>query len=746
MKMQKLLFSIVALVAITLSAAGQTYPFRSLSAINQRVDLAACNDSSIFHNDTVNTVGIVQYSGGLSEVASSSVLGGYRPFIHIVDTTNGGVGTFNAIEVMGIYQNATGSFQAYTQFTNLLAGDVVRIKGYVNSFNNGLQITTLDANSLTILSSATPPAADTIPVGVLNDPSRINLPQTGEQWEGKRVTFTNVTVSEVVPFGNGRISFNVIDGAGNKINVSDRYLAIKTSSHQVVNPNSPSTTGTGSFVAPVPGTFYTSMTGVIRHDGNGCFTGGGSRGYEINPTAVSDLVIGFAPPFITDVDRDPKVPTPTQDVEISATITDFDGSVDSVAIAWTADPTLAPSQFPKFKMTLAIGSSDEYEYDIPKQPNGTLVRYYIYAEDNAANPSYIPSKPTVQVEPNFLFYNVRLNGLTIPDVQFSLAPNGDSPYLGATVKVRGVVTASAKAQDLGYVYIQDPNYTEYAGVAVVGNPDLAALYRNQWVEIEGQVEESFGFTRIIANSVLGLGRTDTIQPIALNPSDSSAKANAGWEKYEGMLVKYENPTGGKLFINNANVGFGDYSIATDKAFGRNKSSLVLAGRQSNSAFSSLYVQLVTDSVYETQDGIMFVGPIETSDTMTMDAVVGLMAYGFNNYRILPRANDDFIGLNVTLDPVVGRPNNVSIEEVSSNLAVSIFPNPAKEYIIIEALGEANFTATLYDLNGRVVVSAKSQNANRTSLKLSSLAQGVYVLNIANANGSKVHTAKVMVTK
>lgn len=740
--MKKHVCTLLLFVALAFSAQAQS--FVSLSDLNIRKDLAACNDSSIYQGDTVITVGIVVYNGGLSEVASGSVGGGYRPFIHIVDTANGGVGTFNGMEVMGIYQDASGAFQAYTQFTNLLAGDIVRIKGYVGTYNNGLQITTLDANSLTILGSTTPPAAITgLNVGVFNDQNRINNVVTGEPYEGRFVEFSGVTVSEVIPFGNGRISFNVVDAAGNRINVSDRFLTLKTASHQVVNPNSPSTTGTGNFVAPVPGTFYTTLSGIIRHDGNGCLTAGGSRGYELNPFDDAQLNIGFAPPFITEVERDPNVPTSNQDVDITCTITDFDGSVDSIAIGWSADPNLSPSQFPVSKMNLAIGSTDEYEFTIPKQANGTLVRYYIYAEDDANNPSYYPNTPSSQPDPNFDFYFVRDNGLSIADVQFTFNSNGDSPFTGTEVKVRGVVTASARVQDLGYVYIQDPNFTEYAGIALVGNPDLAQLYRNQWVEVEGEVEESFGFTRIIVSSVNGLGMTDTIQPIAVNPSDSAGKANFGWEKYEGMLVKYENPAG-KLYITNANAGFGDYAVGTDPSFGPNKSSFVLAGRQSSSAFSSLYVQLVTDSIYETQDGIMNVGPIETNDTMTMDAVVGLMSYGFSNFRVLPRANDDLIGLNVTLDAVTGRPNNVSLEEVSSSVAVSVYPNPASSLVNVSIESMRNFNVNLYDLNGRMVSSTSVEDAHDTTIDLSTLPQGVYIMKVQNTSGAAVHTAKVMV--
>ena len=260
--MRKLLFS--AIFAFIGFAAMAQYPTVSISQINQPIDLANCNDTSTYFGDTIKTIAVVVTDGGLSEVPSGSVIGGNRPFIFLVDTANGGApGPYTGIEMMPIYQNSQGAFQPIANATQLIAGDIIEVTGIIGSFGNSNQITTLDANSITIIGSQAVPTSTVQTVGDFNDANRVNNLTTGEQWEGSFVELQNVTVTNVIPFGNGRISFDVADANGNTMNVSDRFLAQKTSSHQVVNPNSPAGVGgSGSFVPPVPGTFYNSLSGM----------------------------------------------------------------------------------------------------------------------------------------------------------------------------------------------------------------------------------------------------------------------------------------------------------------------------------------------------------------------------------------------------------------------------------------------------------------------------------------------------
>jgi len=725
--MRKLLLSFFFAV-FGMTAFAQNYV--SITDINyvSPTDLAACDDTSAYLGQTIITRGVVVTPGNVSEVASGSVTGGSRPFIFIQDTAVGGQSTpFAGIEVMGVYTSSTGALQVPATFTQALPGDIVEVKGIVGEYNGSNQLSLADANSFSIVSvTSDPVVSDTITVGDLNDAQFVNNVATGEQYEGSFVTLTDVTVTSVVYFSGNRVSVNVADANGNSINLSDRFLAQKMTSWSTVNPNSPQTQG--AFAPPVPGTFYTSISGVVRHDANGC-TGDNGRGYELNAFDASHYDIGYAPPYIANFERDPAVPTSNQDAELLCSITDFDGSVDSVAIAWSAIDTQSVANFTVAPMTLVSGTTDEYTFEIPKQADGTLVRYYIYAADNDGNVSYYPSTPITQSVPNVDFYTVRDNGLSIPDIQFTFNANGTSTLAAQEVTVTGIVTASTKIGDLGYLYLQDENATAWGGIWCVGL-GLNSYYRDEEVTVTGIVEEYFGMTRLNVSASSKTGNKATITPIVIDPSDSASYANFGWEPYESMLVRYEDPQGGQLSISQTNLGFGDYAVSTSATAALSKSARILAGRQATTAYSSLNVQLVTDTSYANLDGEMNVTPIVVDNSMTFDAVEGILFYGFSNFRLLPRNNNDFIGASVTLDSIAVATSPIGLDEwAAGNLKV--YPNPATDRIVLESQGAGVWTIST--VLGQEVMRQSTQGSSR--IDVSAWNAGTYVARFSGSEGA-----------
>ncbi|MBO6517125.1 MAG: hypothetical protein JJ975_11295, partial [Bacteroidia bacterium] len=445
------------LFLLTCFAAQAQHPkitVKQLQEVSQS-NLAACNDSSSYFGDTVTIVAVVTKDANLIDVPSSSVQGGFRPFVHVLDTAdNGAGGDFHGVMVMGVYTDAGGASLPVTDVYNLYAGMVVEMTGIVGRYQGETQLALLNNSSLTVLGSQGKPQAVVVDLGKLNDNTRTNNLETGEEYEDSYVEIQNVTVTGVQFFSGNRVSFDVTDANGNVANISDRFFAQKTSSYTTTRASAP--VKQGSFVPPVVGTKFDYIRGIVIHSENGC-TGNGGRGYEINPTQADDYKIGKTPPNISEVVRTPLVPKDAEKAMISAKIVDFDGTVASTKLFYSTDLSQTYDQFTEVAMTLKSGTTDTYEAEIPGMGENTTVRYYIFATDDIAQESYQPFSANAAQNPDFMFYTVRNSGLTISDIQRVLNPVNDaSPFENQEVTVTGVVTASAKAYDLESIYIQDP--------------------------------------------------------------------------------------------------------------------------------------------------------------------------------------------------------------------------------------------------------------------------------------------------
>jgi hypothetical protein len=580
----------------------------------------------------------------------------------------------------------------------------------------------LAGNSVTILGSGNAINSQVINLGDLNDAAKLNQLQTGEQWEGAFVELQNVTVTAVTYFSsNTRVSFDVVDASGNKINVSDRFMAGRMS-----------TLG-GTFVPPNVGDTYTSIKGLILHSKNNC-PGLNGRGYELHPFLTSHYVLGATSPLISNVSRNLVNPTSSQSETITATITDADGSVSGATLFYAIGAS--SNSYTSVPMT-ASGST--YTATIPAQANGTFVKYYITAIDNNNNTTFNPN-PTPST--GTYFYTVRDNGTTIYDLQYTPYTTGNSGYTDMTVTVTGEVTASAASGDLGYVYIQQPGQLAWAGIMLTGNATLSTLTRGQTVTVTGVVKEDFGFTRMESISAITTGSTtNAITPLILDPNVFTSYGFATNEQYEGMLIGVKNPTAGQplrvVDVNADAVGaattpnFGEYRVGSDQ-FDPNSGVRVLAGRQASTSFSSLNVSFVNSLTWATVDGTMNVPAILVSDTMTIDTLIGIMYYSFSNMKLLPRNNDDFIGGNLS----------VGVREIKRS-DISVYPNPVQYELFVDG-ASAGSVVEVRDIAGRA---CKTESVSgRTSISMNGLSSGLYMVNVKDHDGNVVLVKKVIVNQ
>ncbi|MEL6651900.1 MAG: hypothetical protein AAFQ87_13950, partial [Bacteroidota bacterium] len=419
-------------------------------------DLAACIDTSFYLGDTVYTYGTVVMDGGLAQATN-----GRNVWLQ------NGTGPFSGID---LYTINVPTPVPGTDVLDLLAGDSVVVLGIIDRFGNETEILPLQ---ITVVGAGNPVQTLEIPLGDLNDGTQENQPETGEQWEGSYVTLTDLTVSSVSFFsGNSRVSFICSDAQGNLVNISDRFLVQRLPGNG------------GTFVAPSQGDRFDTIRGVVAHSANGCF-GANGRGYEVYPFQESDYVVaqGAASPSISNISRNPVTPTASQDVTVSATIEDSDGNVTSATLHYAVGASNA-----NYLTVPMTSSGSTYTGTIPNTAysDGDFVKYYITAEDNDMLTSTSPD-----INNNFdpIFFAVRDNGTRIFDVQFTPFASGNSGYLGLEVTLEGIVTATADANDLGFVYIQEETGNAWTGLSLVQNAQLASLQRGDKVSVRGTIAE-----------------------------------------------------------------------------------------------------------------------------------------------------------------------------------------------------------------------------------------------------------------
>ena len=144
---------------------------------------------------------------------------------------------------------------------------------------------------------------------------------------------------------------------------------------------------------------------------------------------------------------------------------------------------------------------------------------------------------------------------------------------------------------------------------------------------------------------------------------------------------------------------------------------------------------------------MEVPAIATSDTMNMDALIGILSYGFSAYRIQPRNNDDFVGLNVPLD-TTNLPTSpfIGLENEKELLNVSVYPNPNNGLFHVRLNSENQVLEyQLVDFQGRTLISGSLDSYSNT-IRTQGLASGLYFLQLKDSQRGFTAVEKVIIRK
>src|SRR5690554_2730768 len=185
--------------------------------------------------------------------------------------------------------------------------------------------------------------------------------------------------------------------------------------------------------------------------------------------------------------------------------------------------------------------------------------------------------------------------LTISQIQETSDPNGDSPHVGTAVITSGIVTA---VSNNGF-WMQDGEGA-WTGI-FVRTSEAPTVMMGDSVTVDATVQENYGLTRLNNISNLGVISNGNALPAATAVTTATAPV----EEYESVLISIANAT----CVDN-DLGFGEWLIDDG-------SGPYMVGSES---------------------GFYNPDPV----TFTTYNVTGVGHYSFDNYKILPRIEEDIV--------------------------------------------------------------------------------------------------------
>lgn len=582
MKYFGLIFVIIILSSFAIGQA--VYDTVSIDSI-QYVPDPVTNDASPLLGDTV-VVHLFACTGPRSISA-----GARWSFL----ASNGNGGSWSGINVI---QHDTAS--ATAQNTGLgftLPGDEYYITGVVEEYSNATQLAVLinPDHYPTFVSDNNPvPAATVVPTGDLEDRSN------GEQWENVRVRVDSAEViNNSLPFRECSLN----DGSG-LVELSAWFLGFRDSLDQ------------GFYNYPPTGTNINAW-GYVRD---------AYANYTINPEKTNHIQELTSPPIISDISRNPLIPTSLEDVTVSATVIDLNGTVTDVTLYYSVDN--APY------LSLAMTSPDSvYTAVIPTQADQSFIRYFIQSTDNDNHSSQVPGDTSLST----YFYFVRDEGMSIADVQYTPYPDGNSGMVGLTVTLTGIVMTDS-TETSSYYYIQDGD-SPWHGIRVRDSNNKPS--KGDEITVTGEVEENSLITRI--TNVSGFQVNSTGNPMWAPYATTIDQINLGApleEAIESVFTKISDLTVTNPFPDDPG-NFGEFTV--DDGTG----------------------DIRIDDYFS-----QFNGNLDSSFTLntTIDSLYGFGYFSYNFPKLLPRGDYDLFGI---INSIKKTDNNIPSEYILSQN----YPNP-----------------------------------------------------------------------
>jgi hypothetical protein len=153
-----------------------------------------------------------------------------------------------------------------------------------------------------------------------------------------------------------------------------------------------------------------------------------------------------------------------------------------------------------------------------------------------------------------LFLSVGLMAqLSCYDIQYTDNPNGNSPYMGQSVTVQGIVTAINRGSSF---YIGDAEGGPWTGLYVYHGNTSNLVELGDLVELTGTVDEYYNLTELTGVTSANIISSNNSIPITSLSTADLPYNNAASEAYEGVMVRFND-----VQIKTTMDSYGQYRIA-----------------------------------------------------------------------------------------------------------------------------------------------------------------------------------------
>ncbi|MCB2203969.1 T9SS type A sorting domain-containing protein [bacterium] len=541
---------------------------------------------------------------------------------------------------------------------NLVTGQDVTVTGTVDEYYDVTAV--VDASLTTDHGTATVPDAIELETGTFESDVVTNGNTDAEQWEGMLTVFKNLEVTSDNaddPAGNyGEILVN--DGTGDM-----RADDIGTWSDTYTNDS----TETGKTYLG-PGKTIASLTGVSYYSfGN----------YKLEPRGEDDVEgIGTAehPPVITDLKRNVAIPTSSDAVTVTCKVEDSNagGTISKVEVVYGMAETESGRVELSYdeSTTIATGS-------IPAMADGDVVWYYIEATDNDSEMATYPEVVTGTLP----FFIVRDGNIRIWDIRYTPYEDGVPGCTGfENITTRGTLVAGP---NIGNYFLQGAE-SEWSGIQIYSSTlKDEGLALGDDITVTGKVGVRYGVVQLSDVTIdENHGNVALPDPIMLSTgmfeTAVTPDGDMDAEPYEGMLVGFEDLT---VTSDNADAPNGNYGeFLVDDGSGEMRVDDL-------GTWDDVYT---TDS---TDTGLIYLKP-----GTYITGLTGLMYFAFDNFKLEPRSEDDFVDVITSLEHIPTMPNAITLQ--------ANYPNPfsaaAGTTIRFDIPQAGQASLKVYDLAGRLV--------------------------------------------